>query len=69
VVSLLPVDVSKLSGETKAKARLNFDEDDGVEADQGDQGDDDDDDDDYDDDDNDDYCMLVVMVMVKYGEI
>ena len=67
MVSLLPVDVSKLSGETKAKARLNFDEDDGVEADQGDQGDDDDDDDD--DDDNDDYCMLVVMVMVKYGEI
>ena len=66
MVSLLPVDVSKLSGETKAKARLNFDEDDGVEADQGDQGDDDDDDD---DDDNDDYCMLVVMVMVKYGEI
>jgi hypothetical protein len=64
VVSLLPVDVSKLSGETKAKARLNFDEDDGVEADQGD-----DDDDDYDDDDNDDYCMLVVVVMVKYGEI
>ena len=62
MVSLLPVDVSKLSGETKAKARLNFDEDDGVEADQGDQGDDDDDDD---DDDNDDYCMLVVMVMVK----
>ena len=56
------MDVSKLSGETKAKARLNFDEDDGVEADQGDQGDDDDDDD---DDDNDDYCMLVVMVMVK----
>ena len=64
MVSLLPVDVSKLSGETKAKARLNFDEDDGVEADQGD-----DDDDDYDDDDNDDYCMLVVVVMVKYGEI
>ena len=62
MVSLLPVDVSKLSGETKAKARLNFDEDDGVEADQGD-------DDDYDDDDNDDYCMLVVVVMVKYGEI